>query len=51
MKKQPLQWELKNYVWEDRLTETPRKEFDDALDALRYAVSRAHTGKPTDVFM
>ena len=50
-KPHPLQWELKNYVWEDRLTETPRKEYDDALDALRYAVSRAHTKRPTSIYI
>lgn len=46
----PLQWELKNYVWADRLTETPVKQYDDALDAARYAISRAHTKRPTKIY-
>ena len=30
--------EFKMYVWDDKLLEKPVKEWDDALDALRYAI-------------
>ena len=33
-----LQKELKMYIWDDKLVEKPVKEWDDALDALRYGV-------------
>ena len=33
-----LQKEFKMYVWDDKMQEKPIKEWDDALDAARYAV-------------
>ena len=36
--KQPLVVELQNYVWDDKVKEQVVKEYDDALDALRYGV-------------
>jgi len=32
-----IEHELNNYIWLDGRSETPKKEFDDALDALKYA--------------
>ena len=29
--------ELQNYLWADKKSNTPRKEFDDAIDGIRYA--------------
>ena len=35
--------ELKMYVWDDKQVEKPVKEWDDALDALRYAIMTLST--------
>ena len=34
-----LKTELNNYVWADKISETPVKEYDDLMDALRYNVT------------
>lgn len=36
--------ELKNYVWNDKKSETPIDEWNHALDAMRYAFNRLHSG-------
>jgi phage terminase large subunit len=35
--------ELRNYTWNDKKSETPKDEYNHALDAMRYAFNRLHT--------
>ena len=45
-----LQKELKMYIWADGLQEKPVKEWDDALDAARYAVMALRKRKEFRVY-
>lgn len=36
--------ELRNYAWNDKKSETPIDDWNHALDAMRYAFNRLHTG-------
>ena len=45
-----LQKELKMYIWADGLMEKPVKEWDDALDAARYAVMALRKRKEIKVY-
>jgi phage terminase large subunit len=37
--------ELRNYVWNDKKSETPVDEYNHALDAMRYAFNRLHLNR------
>ena len=39
--------ELRNYVWNDKKSETPVDEYNHALDAVRYAFNRLHIRSTT----
>lgn len=45
-----LQKELNLYVWDDKVIEKPKKEWDDALDALRYGVMALETNTVIQYF-
>lgn len=37
--------ELRNYVWNDKKSETPVDEYNHAIDAMRYAFNRLHLNR------
>jgi phage terminase large subunit len=41
--------ELSNYVWNDKRSDTPVKEYDDLIDASRYIYDRLTLGKSSGV--
>ena len=45
-----LQKELNLYVWDEKKTEVPKKEWDDACDAMRYAVMALKRKKSLNVY-